>query len=338
MLLTTVAGVILAAASVSGTPIVGGKEIETADIYPWMVTLRARPKAILERFPGVAHMMPYIHFCGGSMIAENLILTAAHCVDANLETIEVVASIHRYDQQASTESENGIDFKVIQYFKLPDWNGDFVRKGDIAVLVVEPINPSGKALNIPYVSFATTNSKPAPKDIVTIAGWGRLTHGGRFSRFLKSANVPVLSIPECKKSFTEIEGKISDDTFITELKDDKHICVGDVDQWPQVNGPCHGDSGGPLFTIENGKPVVYGITSYTHICGDSPAVYARVATYANWLVPIVEKYGKGRFPHLEASVLATPSTPSTPPSANSEVPEQSCHPMSKLCVGVDEAM
>ncbi|KAJ3090167.1 Chymotrypsin-like elastase member 1 [Quaeritorhiza haematococci] len=257
--------------------IVGGENVASADTYPWLVSLRGKQ--------GFWVFGSTSHFCGASLIAKNLILTAAHCVDAFSSFGEVTASAHRYDQQATTAAEKGIDFTVKQRFLNPNWKRNVANGGDIALLVVEPKSPADNSTTIPYLEVGKTTAKPAAKDVVTIAGWGLLKDrrdGGKPARFLQEVDVPVLSIPDCQSYYKEGGDEV------TKAINEKLICVGE----PPAKSACQGDSGGPLFGIENGKPVLYGVTSFGGKCGATPTLYTRIASYSDWLTPLVEKYGQ----------------------------------------------
>ncbi|KAJ3059253.1 hypothetical protein HK102_010084 [Quaeritorhiza haematococci] len=257
--------------------IVGGQDVGSADTYPWLVSLRGKQ--------GWGVFGSTSHFCGASLIAKNLMLTAAHCADAFSSFSEVIPSAHRYDQYATTAAEDGIDFVVKERFNHPNWKRTVIDGADIALLVVEPKAPADNTTTIPFIDFAREAVKPEAKENVTIAGWGLLKDrrdGGKPARLLQEVDVPVLSIPDCQSYYKEGGDEV------TKAINEKLICVGE----PPAKSACQGDSGGPLFTVENGKTVLYGITSFGGKCGATPTLYTRVASYADWLLPLVEKYAQ----------------------------------------------
>lgn len=75
-----------------------------------------------------------------------------------------------------------------------------------------------------------------------------------------------------------------------EIVDDIEFCAGR----PDLNGNgltqegetvCQGDSGGPLICNDNGRPVVYGVTSWLEDCGLAgfPSIFAKVASELDWI-------------------------------------------------------
>ncbi|KAJ3066400.1 Azurocidin, partial [Quaeritorhiza haematococci] len=77
--------------------VVGGDPVGTPEKYPWLVSLQNNGR----------------HFCGGSLIAPNVVMTAAHCTStfANPNTYKVAA--HRYDLRKNSKDEGGISFDVL---------------------------------------------------------------------------------------------------------------------------------------------------------------------------------------------------------------------------------
>ncbi|KAJ3055895.1 hypothetical protein HK102_011281, partial [Quaeritorhiza haematococci] len=252
--------------------IVGGEPVGSVDALPWVVTLRSPRSG---------------HFCGASLISKNLMLTAAHCTDAFSSfgsTTDIIASAFRYDQKQKTPSEGGIDFSIKDVIKHPSWNRDVISGSDIALLVVE-IKNNTQNRPIPFIGVTKTPASAEPSEQfkgvnATLAGWGRLSHGGPLSQYLMQVDVPVLSTEQCKSHY---EGRLKDSI------NDKLICVGIPEKKMSA---CHGDSGGPLFTVEDGTPVLHGVTSWGGVCGKTPTLYTRIAAYLDWLLPLIKEHNR----------------------------------------------
>nr|XP_036231789.1 serine protease SP24D-like [Bactrocera oleae] len=191
------------------------------------------------------------HVCGGALISQSFVVTAAHCVASISPTFLTV--------QAGTINltEAGTISQVAKIIPHPDYNYD----NDIALLQLsEPFNYSSVIRPIRLA----TNETPAGEE-VTITGWGRITDGGALSEILQySRKLTVLSDKQCAR----IAGPINPGVQ----------CLSKV----QNNGFCDGDDGGPAVH----KGVLIGIASYySDGCGSSaPDGYTKVSYYNNWLV------------------------------------------------------
>ncbi|HEX2133363.1 MAG TPA: serine protease [Actinophytocola sp.] len=216
--------------------IVGGTRASIAD-HSYMVYL-----ATVDGF----------QYCGGSIAAEDKVITAAHCVvGKNPADITVVAG--REDKQ----SETGVTSPVRALWVHPDFTD--VRGGaDVAVLTLQsplPYKPLGRAGADDTALYEA--GKPG-----LILGWGRTAAGGEPSRFLLRAEVPLVSDADCTESYST-------------YKAESMICAG----LPEGGvDSCQGDSGGPLIV----EGVLVGITSWGESCAAAgkPGVYTRVGAYA----------------------------------------------------------
>lgn len=90
------------------------------------------------------------------------------------------------------------------------------------------------------------------------------------SKNLLQASLCIIDYQTCNKSFgQQIDEKI-------------HICSGNEDKDGPT--PCHGDSGGPVTTEEDGRSVQVGIISFTRECGGkTPDVETRISHFVNWI-------------------------------------------------------
>lgn len=198
--------------------------------------------------------------CTGTIIAANIVLTAAHCTAADPTDIYVIFST-KIPQSSSDLRKMNVR-RVADGATDPRWAqlSDTTSKvwGDIALLKFSGSLPLGyKAARV-----STDESNLQDGMTVTLAGFG-LIKGG-----------PEVEAKELRKtSVTVKEAAFSSTEFL-------------VDQ-TQGRGACRGDSGGPAYVLSSGKPVILGVTSRGE--GDAKndctvaAVYTSVAAYTSWI-------------------------------------------------------
>ncbi|XP_054166620.1 coagulation factor X-like [Oppia nitens] len=244
---------------VSNLRIIGGRE-STKGRWPWMVS-------ILNRY--------YEPFCGGTLIAPQFVITAAHCVRRRLY---VRAGEHDlifadgYEQQV----------RVSDIFVHPDYDAETVDN-DIAVLRLR--TPLKMNRFVAPACLPTPEDEMSVNSLGTILGWGKRRNSALFGTdVLHQAQVPIADINDCKEVY--------DNYFISP----NMVCAGykrgKVDS-------CAGDSGGPLLFSKqmtiNDKTVdkwfVYGITSFGEGCGRKGryGIYAKVPNLVKWIRKTIQR-------------------------------------------------
>jgi secreted trypsin-like serine protease len=192
-------------------------------------------------------------YCGGSLVAANKVITAAHCVvDQSPADIEVVAG--REDK----ESNAGVTSQVRAIWV--DHAFTDVRSGaDVAVLTL------ARRLPYPTIGLARSADLYKPGTVGTILGWGRTSADGEPSRFLMRAQVPLMRDADCTAAYP---------AFKAAAMTCAGVPAGGVDS-------CQGDSGGPLVV----DGMLVGVTSWGEGCAapGKPGVYTRLAAYADEL-------------------------------------------------------
>ncbi|CAD7693815.1 unnamed protein product [Nyctereutes procyonoides] len=230
--------------------IVGGNDAKEG-AWPWVVSLYYN-----------GHLL-----CGASLISNDWLVSAAHCVyGRNLEPSKwkAILGLHMRSNMTSPQ----VVTRLIDQIVINPHYNKRTKDSDIAVMHLDfKVNYTDY---IQPICLPEENQVFPPGSLCSIAGWGRVIYQGPTANILQEANVPLLSNEKCQQQMPEYN--------ITE----NMVCAGYEEGGIDS---CQGDSGGPLMCQENNRWFLAGVTSFGYQCAlpNRPGVYARVLRFTEWI-------------------------------------------------------
>jgi trypsin len=222
------------------TNIVGGRDANDGEI-PYIYSLRRTS-----------------HSCGGSILTERTLITAAHCVSG----ASPAALSIRYN--SLLHASGGVLLTISSFIVHENYNSGTIDS-DIALLYTSAALVLGQT-QAQAISLVAQGNDPAAGQINTVSGWGTTSESGSLSATLKTVDIPTVSRADCNSQYGS--GSITQTMYCA------GISAGGIDA-------CQGDSGGPY--VING--LLAGLTSWGYGCArpTHAGVATRVGSFVDWI-------------------------------------------------------
>ncbi|RWS11401.1 Coagulation factor X-like protein [Dinothrombium tinctorium] len=247
--------------------IVGGKTSEMG-AFPWQVM-----------FWDISRKS----FCGGALLNERWVATAAHCFsptkgDNPPPESQIFVRLGKYDQQETEEQE--VQTKILQVLKHPGFNPD-TFDNDLALVhlvdhitfndYIKPICLGESQQMIDDIFF-----RPGLLRMGHVTGWGQLKENGPQPRKLQEIRMPIVDFKVCKNS---TNFKVTTNMF----------CAGYAQEI--IGDACKGDSGGPFVGYSQDRWYLLGVVSWGEGCGRTGkyGFYTKMSNFIDWIKGVIKE-------------------------------------------------
>ncbi|KAM6202536.1 granzyme H-like [Rhynchocyon petersi] len=232
-------------------------------LLAFLLTTRTGAEEIIGGHEATPHSRPYMAYlqriilnqqsrCGGVLIQEDFVLTAAHCWES---IMNVFLGVHDIMQQERTQQR----IPVKNAIPHPDYDNKTALHD---IMVVQLKTKARLTAAVRTLSLPTGNSRVSPGQLCSVAGWGNI-----------SVNISTSKLHEVE--LTIQEDRVCERIYFKYDKSSQ-MCVGDP---KKRMASFKGDSGSPL--VCNG--VAHGIASYGIEGGIPPRVFTKISSFLPWI-------------------------------------------------------
>ncbi|XP_076133179.1 granzyme B-like [Alosa pseudoharengus] len=214
------------------------------------------------------HSRPYMvsvqkneeHICGGFLVSESFVMTAAHCITWGVNLTVMVGGHDITNQKSGTRIP-------VKYYHINP--GHIVKPllNDIALLQLA--EGAKQSNSVKWISIPEKDKDIKGAEVCSVAGWGATKTNGPVNNLLLQADVVIVKRKECKQYWND---------FFSEGM----LCARGK------AGFCQGDSGGPLVC----KNKAVGVVSFNekNNCNKpkKPNVYTKISAYLPWIKSILK--------------------------------------------------
>ncbi|XP_028905544.1 complement factor D [Ornithorhynchus anatinus] len=237
----------------------------------------AHPRGrILGGWEATPNLLPYMaslqqagkHVCGGFLISDQWVLSAAHCAEEMKDgELQVLLGAHSLSQPESSKHLYVVQAVIPHPDSHPDNN-------DHDLLLLKLAQKVTLSERVKPLAFQRVDRDLQGGTLCQVAGWGFTNNLGKKPDKLQQVNLPIMPRAICNLR-QHYDNEITEKMMCTESR---------------KKDTCKGDSGGPLVCNGVAEAVV---TSGSRVCGNwkKPGIYTRIASYVSWIDDVMARGG-----------------------------------------------